>query len=47
MVEIKGTSASFDYEVRPGMNLINYSAARSVALNAKNGDLIGWKLEKD
>jgi len=47
MVEIKGTSPSFDYEVRPGMNLINYSAARFVALNVKNGDILEWKLEKD
>lgn len=47
MVEIKGVSASFEYEVQPGMNLINYSVAKSVALNAKNGDISEWKLEKD
>lgn len=47
MVEIKGTSPSFEYEVEPGMNLINYSAAKTVALNAKDGDIQEWKLEKD
>jgi uncharacterized membrane protein YkoI len=47
MVEIKGISASFDYEVQPGINLISYSEAKSVAVNAKNGEIKEWKLEKD
>ena len=47
MVEMKGTSPSFEYEVKPGMNLIDYSLAKSVALNAKPGDILEWKLEKD
>ena len=47
MVEIKGISASFDYEVEPGINLINYSEAKSVAVNAKNGEIKEWKLEKE
>lgn len=47
MVEIKGVSASFEYEVQPGMNLIDYSAAKDVALSAKNGVILEWKLEKD
>ena len=47
MVEMKGTSPSFEYEVKPGMNLIDYSVAKSVALNAKNGEIQEWKLEKD
>ena len=47
MVEIKGTSPSFEYEVQPGMNLINYSNAKAVALNARNGVIPEWKLEKD
>lgn len=47
MVELKGTSPSFEYEVQPGMNLIDYSTARSVALNTKTGDIQEWKLEKD
>jgi uncharacterized membrane protein YkoI len=47
MVEIKGTSPSFDYEVQPGMNLIDYSNAKAVALNARNGVITEWKLEKD
>jgi uncharacterized membrane protein YkoI len=47
MVEIKGTSPSFEYEVQPGMNLIDYSTAQTVALNPKNGEIKEWKLEKD
>lgn len=47
MVEMKGTSPSFEYEVQPGTNLINYSVAKSAALNAKNGEIQEWKLEKD
>ncbi|NWG28080.1 MAG: PepSY domain-containing protein [Ignavibacteriaceae bacterium] len=47
MVEMKGTSPSFDYEVDPGMNLIKYSSAKSIALNAKSGNVQLWKLEID
>ena len=47
MVEIKGVSPSFEYELKPGMNLIDYSSAKSVALNSKTGDIREWKLEKD
>jgi len=47
MVEMKGTSPSFEYEVQPGMNLIDYSNAKAVALTARNGFLAEWKLEKD
>jgi len=47
MVEIKGVSPSFEYEVQPGMNLINYSDAKTVALNAKPGEILEWKFEKD
>jgi uncharacterized membrane protein YkoI len=47
MVEMKGTSPSFEYEVRPGMNLIDYSNAKAVAQAARNGVITEWKLEKD
>lgn len=47
IVEIKGISPSFNYEIIPGLNLIKYSVAKSIALNAKNGELLEWKLEKD
>jgi hypothetical protein len=40
MIEIKGVSAPFEYEVRPGMNLIDYSSAKVVALSAKNGVIL-------
>jgi hypothetical protein len=40
MVEIKGTSPSFECEVQPGTNLTDYSSAKSVALNAKNGEIL-------
>jgi uncharacterized membrane protein YkoI len=45
--QIKGLTPSFDYEINPGMGLIAYSTARSVALNAVKGDITEWKLEKD
>jgi uncharacterized membrane protein YkoI len=47
MVEMKGTSPSFEYEVQPGMNLIDYSNAKAIALNARDGVIIEWKLEND
>jgi uncharacterized membrane protein YkoI len=47
MVEMKGTSPSFEYEVQPGMNLIDYSAAKNVALNTKTGIIQEWKLKRD
>jgi uncharacterized membrane protein YkoI len=47
MVEMKGISPSFEYEVQPGMNLINYSAAKSASLNVKSGQIKNWKLEKN
>jgi uncharacterized membrane protein YkoI len=45
--EVKGLTPSFDYEIEPGNGLINYSAAKSIALGAVNGSIIEWKLEKD
>ena len=41
MVEIKGNSPSYVNEVRPGINLINHRITRSVAMNAKNGEIAG------
>ncbi len=45
--EIQGLTPSFDYEIVPEMGLINYSAAKSIALNAKSGAVTFWKLQKD
>lgn len=45
--QIKGLSPSFNYEIEPGNGLINYSYARSVALDAVSGNILEWKLEKD
>lgn len=45
--EIQGLSPSFDYEITPAMGLINYSVAKSISLNAKNGTITFWKLQKD
>ncbi|WP_337866803.1 PepSY domain-containing protein [Ignavibacterium sp.] len=45
--EIKGLTPSFDYEVEPGNNLINYSAAKQISLGAVSGSIIEWKLEFD
>lgn len=45
--EIQGLTPSFDYEITPEMGLINYSLAKSIALDAKNGTVTFWKLQKD
>lgn len=45
--EIQGLTPSFEYEIAPEMGLIKYSVAKSIALNAKNGTLAFWKLQKD
>ena len=45
--EIQGLTPSFDYEIVPEMGLINYSVAKSIALNAKSGTVTFWKLQKD
>lgn len=45
--EIQGLTASFEYEITPEMGLINYSVAKSIALNAKSGTVTFWKLQKD
>jgi uncharacterized membrane protein YkoI len=45
--EIEGSMAPFDYEVNPGMGLINFSEARDIALNARPYTLAYWDLEKD
>ncbi len=45
--EVKGLSSSFEYEIEPGNGLINYSNAKSIALDAVSGNIIEWKLEKD
>lgn len=38
--EVKGLTASFEYEIEPGNGLINYSNAKSIALGAVNGYII-------
>jgi uncharacterized membrane protein YkoI len=45
--EIQGLTPSFDYEIVPEMGLINYSVAKSIALNAKSGTVTFWKLQQD
>lgn len=45
--EIKGLTPSFNYEVEPENGLINYSAAKQIALSSVNGNIIEWKLEFD
>lgn len=47
MFDLEVNSLSNDNDVRPGINLINYCIARSVAMNAKNGEIAGWKLRRD
>lgn len=45
--EVKGLTSSFEYEIEPGNGMINYSAAKEIALGAVNGNINEWKLEKD
>lgn len=45
--QIRGLTPSFNYEIEPANGLISYSSARVIALNALNGNIIEWKLEKD
>lgn len=45
--QVKGLTPSFNYEIEPGNSLIAYSSAKAIALNAVNGDIIEWKVEKD
>ena len=45
--QIKGLTPSFEYEIDPGNGLLNYSAAKEIALGAVSGSILEWKLEKD
>lgn len=45
--QIRGLTPSFNYEIEPGKGLISYSSARVAALNAVDGNILEWKLEKD
>lgn len=47
MVEIKGISASFEYEDEPELYLVNYLVTKFIAPNAKNGEIAGWELGRD
>jgi uncharacterized membrane protein YkoI len=48
LVKMEGEKGPFDYEIVPGMGLINYSAAKTFAIAAvKNNAIIGWKLQKE
>ena len=41
---IVGEKGPFDYEIRPPMDVINYSTARFLAFNQKsNDDMVSWK----
>ena len=48
LFKIEGTQEPFDYELNPGMNLINYSTARTFAVSAiKNDEILSWELEQN
>jgi hypothetical protein len=44
---IKGLTPSFDYNITPGLNLIDYAEARKIAIGVVKGNINEWKLEKD
>lgn len=44
LYRIEGEKGPFDYEIRPPMDVINYSTARFLAFNQKsNEDMVSWK----
>lgn len=45
--EAEGYVGPFDYQLNPGMGLLAYAEARTIALNARNGQILSWKLEED
>jgi uncharacterized membrane protein YkoI len=48
LVKIEGDQGPFDYEIVPGMGLINYGAAKTFAIAAvKNNAITGWKLQRE
>ena len=48
LVKMESEKGPFDYEIVPGMGLINYSAAKTFAIAAvKNNAIVGWKLQKE
>jgi len=48
LIKIEGIQGAFDYELNPGMSLINFSTAKTFAIAAvKNDAIIQWELEKN
>ena len=47
MYETKGNSPLFDCVEKSVMNLINYSATITIAINSSICEVLGWKLEKE
>lgn len=48
LVKMEGDKGPFDYEIVPGMGLINYSLAKTFAIAiVKNNAIARWKLQKE
>ncbi len=48
LIKIEGIQGVFDYELNPGMSLINFSTAKTFAIAAvKNDAILHWELEKN
>lgn len=48
LIKIVGQTAPFDYNINPGLSLINLNTAMTVAISAvKNDNLSRWILDKD
>ncbi len=45
--EAEGYAGPFDYQLDPGGGLLPYARAREIALHARNGQILSWKLEED
>ena len=47
LYKIYGEAPPFEYDLNPGIGLMNFTTVKLNALNSQQGDLVEWKLEKD
>lgn len=44
---IVGVSKPYNYNIKPGLNLLSFADAKEIALIARNGEITWWVLRKD
>jgi uncharacterized membrane protein YkoI len=48
LIKIEGDQGPFTYDIKPGLGLINFSAAKTFAVSAvKNDAVLAWELEQN